>query len=302
RAERGLVRHGRGAGRVQAAAAGPGAGVHRPARRPGRPPARRRTHRAHRPGIPDAAPGRPQPAGPARRGSGPLAPGGYRRQHGTTTVSPVRGPARPGSGTAPATRPGEEDDEEQTMAGRAGTRDRWLWTTGASVSFLGDGAFWLALGIWVKDLTGSNGRAALAMFCYLAPRMLSPLTGLVADRFRRRGVLLVAYPLMAAEVLAVLPVHGAGQVWLVYAVLAGLGLGSGLTAAAGSALLTLLVPGDELGRANAVLRTAKEIGLLVAPVAGAGLYALAGAHLVAILEAATFVLAAGCVAPLPLPA
>src|SRR5262249_29676233 len=72
------------------------------------------------------------------------------------------------------------------------------------------------------------------------------------------------------------------------------------TAAAGSALLTLLVPGDELGRANAVLRTAKEIGLLVAPVAGAGLYTLAGAHLVAILEAATFVLAAGCVAALRL--
>jgi MFS family permease len=186
------------------------------------------------------------------------------------------------------------------MAAKAGTRDRWLWTAGASVSFLGDGAFWLAVGIWVKDMTGSNGRAALAMFCYLAPRMLSPLTGLFADRFRRRSLLLVVYLLMAAEVLAVLLVHGAGQVWLVYAVLAGLGLGSGLAAAAGSALLTVLVPGGELGRANAVLRTAKELGLLVAPVAGAGLYALAGAHLVAILESGTFVLAAGCVAALRL--
>ena len=179
-------------------------------------------------------------------------------------------------------------------------RDRRLWIAGASVSFLGDGAFWLALGIWVKDLTGSNTRAGLAMFCYLAPRVLSPLTGLVADRYRRRGVLLVAYPLMAAEVLLVLFVHGRDQVWLVYAVLAGLGLGAGITAAAGSALLTLLVPNDELGRANAVLRTAKELGLLVAPVAGAGLYALAGAHLVAVLESVTFAVAAACVALLGL--
>jgi MFS family permease len=178
----------------------------------------------------------------------------------------------------------------------SGSRDRRLWIIGGSVSFLGDGAFWLALGIWVKDMTGSNGRAGLAMFCYLAPRVLSPLTGLLADRFRRRSVLLVAYPLMAAEVLLVLAVHGRGQVWLVYAVLAGLGLGSGITAAAGSALLTLLVPHADLGPANAVLRTAREIGMLIAPVAGAGLYALAGAHLVAVLESATFLVAAGCVA------
>jgi MFS family permease len=138
------------------------------------------------------------------------------------------------------------------------------------------------------------------MFCYLAPRVLSPLTGMLADRFRRRNVLLVAYPAMAAEVLLVLAVHGREQVWLVYAVLAGLGVGSGITAAAGSALLTELVPRDRLGRANAVLRTAKELGMLVAPVAGAGLYALAGAGPVAVLESATFVLAAACVAGLAL--
>jgi MFS family permease len=184
------------------------------------------------------------------------------------------------------------------MSGSA--RDRRLWIAGASVSLLGDGAFWLAVGIWVKDLTGSNAQAALAMFCYLAPRMFSPVTGLLADRYRRRTVLLVAYPLMAAEVLLVLAVHGRDQVWLVYTVLAGLGLGAGVTSAAGSALLTLLVPRDELGGANAVLRTAKEIGMLVAPLAGAGLYALAGVHVVAVLEAATFALAAVCVAALGL--
>jgi MFS family permease len=80
---------------------------------------------------------------------------------------------------------------------------------------LGDGAFWLAVGVWVKDLTGSNARAALAMFCYLAPRMLSPLTSLVADRFRRRSVLLVTYPLLAAVVLAaVATVVAASAGWL----------------------------------------------------------------------------------------
>jgi MFS family permease len=92
-----------------------------------------------------------------------------------------------------------------------------------------------------------------------------------------------------------LPVGGAGEVWWLYVMLFGVGLGSGLHSAAGSALLTHLVAPQQLGRTAAKLRTLQEVGLLVAPAAGTGLYVAAGPRAVIWLEAFTFLACAACV-------
>ncbi|MFK0169601.1 MFS transporter [Streptomyces sp. NPDC090306] len=176
-----------------------------------------------------------------------------------------------------------------------GRRDVRLWIGGTSVSIFGDAALWIAVGVWVKDLTGSNGAAGLAFAAYVMPRLGAPFLGLVVDRFRRRPLIVLLNLVLSVWVLLALFVHDEGGVWLLYLVLFGIGLGVGMHNAAGSALLTNLVHKDELGRANALLRTMQEGGMLVAPAVGAFLYLRLGAHVVAVTESVTFLVCALCV-------
>jgi MFS family permease len=178
------------------------------------------------------------------------------------------------------------------------TRDARIFLAGQSVSLLGDTSLWLALAIWAKDLTGSNSAAGIALFCVVAPQLLSPLSGLLVDRVRRRPLLIAVNLMSAAVVLALLAVGD--RVELLYAVAVVYGASYTLLASGQSALLATLVAPEKLSEANALLQTVREGLRLLAPVAGAGLYAAAGGAAVALLDAGTFVLAACSLAALRL--
>lgn len=163
---------------------------------------------------------------------------------------------------------------------------------GQTLSILGDTALWLALAIWVRDLTGSSAAAGLSFVFLVGPFLLGPLWGALADRFRRRPLLLAVNLLGAALTLALLGVRGPGQVWLIYAVMTGYGALSALLTAAQAGLLHSLVPDEALGDATGFLSVVREGLRLVAPLLGAGLYAVAGGHVVAVLDSVTFAVAA----------
>jgi MFS family permease len=171
---------------------------------------------------------------------------------------------------------------------------RYLW--GQSVSILGDSALWLALGIWVRELTGSNAQAGLTFFFLAAPSMAGPIWGMLADRFPRRRILLVGNIASGILTLALLFVHGRHQVWLIWAVMAGYGASFGLLSAAQSGFLHSLLPADRLGDAQGWLATVREGLRLVAPLIGAGVFALVGGHVVALIDVSTFVVATATVA------
>jgi len=178
------------------------------------------------------------------------------------------------------------------------SRDARIFLAGQSVSLLGDTSLWLALGMWAKDLTGSTSAAGLAVFCVVAPQLLSPLAGLLVDRVRRRPLLIAVNLASAAVVLALLAVGD--RVAILYAIAFVYGASYTLLASGQSALLATLVAPEKLSEANALLQTVREGLRLLAPVAGAGLYATAGGAAVAILDAATFVVAAASLAALSL--
>ena len=179
-------------------------------------------------------------------------------------------------------------------------RDARIYIAGQSFSVIGDSALWLAMGIWVKILTGSNSAAGLTFFAFVCGCMTAPLSGVVVDRLRRRPLLIAANLSGAALVCVLLLVHGRGQVWLIYAVMFGYGAVNGLITAAQTALLTVLVPGDLLGEANSALQMLSQGLRLVTPLLGAGLLALAGARPVILLDAGTFAAAAAAVLALRL--
>jgi MFS family permease len=179
-------------------------------------------------------------------------------------------------------------------------RDARLYIGGQTLSTIGDSALWLAMGIWVKILTGSNSAAGLVFFFLVCGLTLSPLTGVLVDRVRRRPLAAGASLVAAAAVCLLLLVHGRGQVWLIYAVMFGYGVFNSLLTSAQVALLPSLVPADLLGEANALLQMGSQGLRIFTPLLGAGLLAWIGAAPVIILDAGTFVVAAGCLLALSL--
>ncbi|MFD4971237.1 MFS transporter [Streptomyces sp. NPDC058424] len=161
------------------------------------------------------------------------------------------------------------------------------------VSGFGTSALWLASGVWVKDLTGSNGLAALCLLAMWAPTLAGPALGTLADRVRRGPLLIAANLLLAALLLALLTVDSPGRVWVLYGVLFLYGATGVVEDAAQSALVATAVDPKLLGDFNGLRMTANEGMKLLAPLAGAGLYAAYGGRCVALLDAATFLLAAG---------
>ncbi|MYS71312.1 MFS transporter [Streptomyces sp. SID5926] len=177
-------------------------------------------------------------------------------------------------------------------------RDAALCLGGVVVSGFGTSALWLAAGVWVKDLTGSDGLAALCMLAMWAPTLVGPALGTLADRVRRRPLLIATGLLMSGLLLTLFAVDSREELWLVYAVLLVYGASGVVHDAAESALMAAAVDPGLLGDFNGLRLTANEGMKLVAPLAGAGLYAAYGGPGVALLDAATFVLATGVYAAL----
>jgi MFS family permease len=150
----------------------------------------------------------------------------------------------------------------------------------------------LAAGIWVKSLTGSNSLAALVGFCFWLPTFAGPAIGTLADRARRRPLLVATNLVLAAVMIAPLALRSRGDVWLLFAVLTLVGVGVVLTDAAETALIAAAVPSKLRGDFNGLVRTAIESMKLLAPLAGAGLFTVFGGPAVAVLDAVTFALAA----------
>ncbi|WP_328493841.1 MFS transporter [Streptomyces sp. NBC_00414] len=193
------------------------------------------------------------------------------------------------------------------MRGGRDTAEPSLWThrgfrlllAGVTVSTFGDWLLAIVFGMWVKDLTGSNALAASMIFAGTLPAFAAPLTGLVADRFPRRTVLVSAGLGSAAMLGPLFAVHDRGDLWILYLVAVCGGLADGVISAAVNGLSRSMVPEESLGRANGMLATVRQTMQLAGPAAGALLYAASGARTVIVLDAATFVVAALCVAMIP---
>ncbi|HEY9240766.1 MAG TPA: MFS transporter [Streptosporangiaceae bacterium] len=176
-------------------------------------------------------------------------------------------------------------------------RDARIYLAGQILSVFGDHALWLAMGIWVKQRTGSNSAAGLVFFAFICGTCLAPLTGLLVDRVRRRPLLITAN-LASGALVSVLLAAGGSRLWLIYPVMFGYGAGYSLLGSVQTALLPELLPDDLLGAANSAYQVATAGLHVITPLLGAGLLVVAGPGPVIGLDVATFVLAAAAAAAL----
>lgn len=97
-------------------------------------------------------------------------------------------------------------------------RDARLLVTGQTLSAFGDWAMWIVMAVWMKSLTGSSARAGLVFFVLGLGSLAGPLGGLLADRMKRRPLMIACDCVLGASVLVLLLVHDRSTSWLIYLV------------------------------------------------------------------------------------
>jgi MFS family permease len=175
-----------------------------------------------------------------------------------------------------------------------------LLLAGQTTSMFGDWVLLLVLGIWVRALGGSNSQAGAVLLAVAAPSLISPLFGWVVDRFRRRTFLIAVNLLSAAMLTPLLLVRDHGDIGIIFVVAVLYGVSQTVGDGAFSGLVKKLVPDEQLGSANGLFATARQLLRLCGPLVGAGLFAAYGGRTVALVDIASFLIAAGALALLPL--
>ncbi len=158
--------------------------------------------------------------------------------------------------------------------------------TARSVSLVGDGAGNLALIVHVERVRGTGTAVGLLLLVASLPRLLSPLTGIVADRVDRRLVL-AAGELGQGLVLAV------AVVWLpplpvLLALLLAKSTITAIAEPAGQSAIPALVDDRDLPSANALLGGARQAGEVLGPLLGGAVVGLAGVRAGLALDTLTF--------------
>jgi MFS family permease len=170
-----------------------------------------------------------------------------------------------------------------------------LLFTAVLASMAAESILLLALAVWVKDLTGSDGLAGATIFAIIAPMVLAPLVGWLVDRYPRRPFFVAANLGTAVLLSPLFVVRDRADVWIIYVVAALYGLSYITLSAVLSGLIRQLVPSELLADANGALQTVRQGLRLVGPLAGAGLYAAVGGWLLVTLAMAGFGTAAAVV-------
>ena len=149
-----------------------------------------------------------------------------------------------------------------------------IWI-GQLVSLIGSQLTGFALGVWVYDLTRSVFLLALTQIAMAAPFVvLSPLAGVLADRWNRRTAMIVSDFGAGLAVLAaaVLYLTHTLQPWMVIPINLWMASFNTLLWPAYTASVTTLVPKEQFGRANGFVQLGEALPQIAGPAIAGALY------------------------------
>ncbi|MFE0526438.1 amino acid adenylation domain-containing protein [Micromonospora parva] len=163
---------------------------------------------------------------------------------------------------------------------------------GQFVSMIGSGLSTLVLSIWVYQQTGAITDFAVVSAVGMLPGILAgPVAGAVADRWDRRRVMLVSDAVAAAAMVALVllvTVGGGLRLWQIYLAVSVTSLAGAFQRPAYLAAVAQLVPKRYLGHANGISQLGVGVGLVFAPLLGAGLIGVIGIRGVILIDVSTF--------------
>jgi MFS family permease len=180
-----------------------------------------------------------------------------------------------------------------------GFRQLWL---GQVVSQIGDWFNTIALYTIILNLTGSGRDVGLLLVARFVPSFVfGPLSGVIADRFSRRSIMIISDLLRALVVLGFLFVRRADQLWIIY-VLTVFQLGlSTFFEPAKTAAIPSIVSDRELVPANAISSVTWSVMLTLGAAIGGVITGWFGTDVAFVLDALTFLLSAALIASVRLP-
>ncbi len=169
-------------------------------------------------------------------------------------------------------------------------RNLWL---GSVISQFGDWFNVLAAAELITQLTDSGVALSYLFLARFLPLfVLSPLAGVLADRFNRKHIMVLTDLLRGATVLGFLFIRSADDIWLFYALTILQFSLSALFFPARSALLPSIVKRSEIVTANALDSLTWSTMLAFGAFTGGLVAALFGADAAFIADAGTFLLSA----------
>ncbi|MCC6601558.1 MAG: MFS transporter [Anaerolineae bacterium] len=164
----------------------------------------------------------------------------------------------------------------------------WL---GQMVSLIGTAMTRFALLIWTYQQTQQATAVALLGFFSFVPYVLvSPLAGVVVDRFDRRQVMILADMGAGVMTIGLLLLHqqDALQIWHLYLAQAVASFFEAFQLPAYTAVTSTLVAKSQYGRINGMRSTASAAADIIAPLSAGLVVALIGIGGVMIVDVATF--------------
>src|SRR5690348_16964991 len=171
-----------------------------------------------------------------------------------------------------------------------------LWAAGL-ISLAGDWMLRIALPIYVYQLTGSALATSSMLIAGMLPDLLfGSIAGVFVDRWDRKRTMVICNLLLAIGLLPLLAVRTADHVWLLYLVAFCESLVAQFFGPAENALLPQLVGEEHLVSANSLNALNNNLARLIGPALGGIVVGLAGVAGVALIDAATFLLAAALIA------
>lgn len=148
---------------------------------------------------------------------------------------------------------------------------------------------------WHITLTTQSGlMATISIVCGFVPTfLLSPFAGVLADRYNRKALIILADAFIASAtlIMALLFFMGYDALWLLFVMSAVRALGAGVHQPAVGAILPDLVPPEHLTKVNATNGTIQSLVTLVAPMVSGALLTMASIEAIFLIDVVTAALA-----------
>lgn len=175
-------------------------------------------------------------------------------------------------------------------AGKSFGKFLLLWS-GELISAIGSGLTSFGLGVYVFGQTGKASAMALVILLGFTPSLLlSAMTGLLADRYDRRLLMVLGDILSAVGLLFILicMLHGKAQFWQICAGVTISSVFSSLLDPAYKATVTDLLTAEQYTKASALVQVAGSAKYLISPVIAGFLLTFSDIKLLLVIDICTF--------------
>lgn len=173
-----------------------------------------------------------------------------------------------------------------------------------TLSFIGSRMTALALSIHIFNQSGEATPLVLVSFFSFLPRLLAAsLAGLLADRWNRKYVMMIADAGQAAGTVLLLISFASGsfQVWHLYVITVITSIFDIFQGPAFQATVTLLIPDEHRNRANAVQLVTSPVAGIIAPAVTGAVFGLIGVSGIIAFDLLTFLLSIIVLFIVPIP-